>query len=201
MSVVRIIENTQSRQHRRCSSLIDRYCDHWPPLDNVSLIIYCAEGLFIVTLHKAHWRPLRDNLDTAHVSRLRYFSSCRRAPGSRPSWRCPSPPWPRPRRSTRRHSAPARRRSRRTTKLTPTSTFQGRNRPTRLRYFPARLFVPVKLINRGVAQGGRGEAPHELQHQAAADGRQQERVRQPAAENQRASGEPRSRASWSRWSR
>ena len=50
----------------------------------------------------------------------------------------------------------------------------------------------------GLQQGGRrpqplkgrcGEAEDELEHQEAADGRQQERVRQPAAENQRASGE------------
>ena len=50
----------------------------------------------------------------------------------------------------------------------------------------------------GLQQGGRrpqplkgrcGEAEDELKHQEAADGRQQERVRQPAAENQRASGE------------
>ena len=31
--------------------------------------------------------------------------------------------------------------------------------------------------------GRRGEAADELKHQAAADGRQQERIRQPAAEN------------------
>ena len=37
-------------------------------------------------------------------------------------------------------------------------------------------------------QSWRGEAQDELQHQAAADGRQQERVRQPAAENKWASG-------------
>ena len=50
----------------------------------------------------------------------------------------------------------------------------------------------------GVQQGGRrpqplqgrcGEAEDELEHQEAANGRQQERVRQPVAENQRASGE------------
>lgn len=53
------------------------------------------------------------------------FSSCRREPGSRRSSPSPSPRWPKPRRSTTRHSGPASARWSRTTRRTPTSTCPG----------------------------------------------------------------------------
>ena len=79
---------------------------------------------YVLTWHKWH-------MSSVFKSRTKiftplFFSSSKKAPGSRPSWLSPWQPWPRPRRSMRRHSGPVRRPWRRTTRQTLTSTSPGR---------------------------------------------------------------------------
>ena len=107
-----------------------------------------------------------------------FFSSSKKVLGSRLSWPSLWQPWRKPRRSMIRRLGRVRRPWRLITRQTPTSTCQGEQRKAFC--WPRRnAFV----------QGWCGETADELQHQEAADGRQQEWVRKPVAENQRASGE------------